>query len=740
MNRPTLMSGLCLPAALMLALGGTASAQEPTGAAPAEGVAGAGWAPGRKVPGKVEVGVIEGQQPEREERVIVATDEVVYTFTTRGGTLSKAVLQDPRFTHEAKTQVAGVPPDKVAAGAIDLVTTWGTKWLPFGSAFGKLAYPGQATLLVRRAEGGVVKGGVLEAPSERAKLTVDRPVAKDDLLVVSAPASIAGEYRVASVGAGGSITPSLPFPEGGVTGVAYEVRRSGGVDALYESDRSFVRVSKEPGLPIVYVWPDPAHDKSPIWIERRIEAGAHPFELKLAVTVHNFGDQLAQVQNGLRIGSWQHPATEGPSMFGGPTPVLQASCLALDGVEHAPFAQLREAAVEKWEQGQPAAELRSFPSGAQWVAADTNYFIQAAVPMPISELGGQCQLGLRDFDPTVPGAWVMWSQFTAPNVIEIPGRVDGCLPEWLVTSAPNGQPGAGWASGIAGERCAPYFEKLGVGPAASVDEIKQAWEKARAAGGDAAAIDRAYEIIKNRRQATWRFNLYNGPKDTDYLAASHPDLRRSVQFGWMSFIGAPMHKVLVWFHEGLGSWPLAIILLTLALKLVTWPLSQKSYESMQKMKNIKPKLDELKAKLGNDRQKFAQEQMALMKREGVNPFAGCLPMLLQLPIWVGLYGAILGSVELYHEPLGLWVPDLSSPDPIFVMPILVGIIQAVQMWLTPQTATDETQAKIMKYGMPILFTLFMLFLPSALVLYILVNSILTIGQNLLIKRKMEARA
>jgi len=161
---------------------------------------------------------------------------------------------------------------------------------------------------------------------------------------------------------------------------------------------------------------------------------------------------------------------------------------------------------------------------------------------------------------------------------------------------------------------------------------------------------------------------------------------------------------------------------------------------MQKMKNIRPKLDELKRKFGNDKQKFAQEQMALMKREGVNPFAGCLPMLLQFPIWVGLYGAILGSVELYHEPLGLWVPDLSSSDPYFIMPILLGILMFVQTLLTPQTATDETQAKIMKFGMPIMFTVFMLFLPSALVLYILFNTILTIVQNLLIKRRMEARA
>jgi len=716
--------------------GETAFAQEPTGQ-PATGPADAGpTTPSQPVAGVVENGVVDGQQPEREERIVVTTPGVVYTFTNRGATLSKAVLQDPRFTHAARTPVAGTPADKLTAGQIDLVTTWGPKWLPFGSAFGKLGYPGQATLVIRRApegavQSGSIKGGVLEAPTNRATLQVDRIVAVNDILKVTAPASIAGEYRVAAVGAGGSITPSKAFTESTIAGVAYEITRGGAVDQLFESDRNFKRISTTPGLPLVYVWPNPDYDTSPIWIERRIEAGAHPYELHLAVTVHNVGDQLAQVQNGLIVGSWQHPDTKGPSMFGAPTPILQASCLALDGVEHAPFASLREAAIEKWEAGQEAKEVHSYPSGAQWIAADTNYFMQAAIPTPFSELGGQCQLGLRDFNPTVPGAWVMWAQYTASNLVEIPGRVDSCLPDWLGATNPTAPQG---------EHCKAYLDVLGVTSASSVDDVKHGWEAARAKGGDLAAIDRAYDALKNRRQATWRFNLFNGPKDTALMPLTHPDLNKSVKFGWMSFIGAPMHKVLTWFHEGLGSWPLAIILLTIALKLITWPLSQKSYMSMQKMKAIKPKLDELKLRLGNDRQKFAQEQMALMKREGVNPLAGCLPMLLQLPIWVGLYGAILGSVELYHEPLGLWVPDLSSPDPFFVMPILVGIIQFVQMWLTPQTATDEMQAKIMKYGMPVLFTLFMLFLPSALVLYILVNSLLTIVQNLLIKRKMEARA
>lgn len=285
---------------------GPSRAQEPTGggAPPPD----AGPAPvAQNLPGKVETGVVEGPQPEREERVIVTTPSIVYTFTTRGATLSKAVLQDPRFTHAARTPVPGVPSDKLVEGQIDMVTTWGTKWLPFSSEFGKLGYPGQATMVIRRGKGGAIsngsiKGGQLEAPSARGELAVDRPVMENDLLRVTAPPSLAAEYRVAKVGPGGAITPSKPFPESTATGVAYEVVRIGAVDVLYDQNRNFTRVSATPGLPLVYVWPDPSIDQSPIWIERRFDMGQSPFELKLAVTVHNVGGELAQVQNGLRIG------------------------------------------------------------------------------------------------------------------------------------------------------------------------------------------------------------------------------------------------------------------------------------------------------------------------------------------------------------------------------------------------------------------------------------------------------
>jgi YidC/Oxa1 family membrane protein insertase len=130
--------------------------------------------------------------------------------------------------------------------------------------------------------------------------------------------------------------------------------------------------------------------------------------------------------------------------------------------------------------------------------------------------------------------------------------------------------------------------------------------------------------------------------------------------------------------------------------------------------------------------------MALMKSEGVNPFAGCFPMLLQFPIWIGLYGAILGSVELYREPLGFWITDLSAADPWFVLPVIEGLLMFAQTALTPSTnGMEGGQAVFMKYGMPIMFTTFMLLLPSGLVLYIIINTALTIAQNLIIKRRMK---
>jgi len=737
----TKLSGLlCAALVAVTTLAEPVRAQgEPTGG---EAPAAPGAPVGPKVPGVAARTTHEAAngQVEREETIqlgLPAADPAVrYTFTTRNGTLSSAVLLGPRYQRNATPGLAGVPADKVAAGPIDMVSTWSTRYLPFGLAFAELDYAAQAIVSVRKgAQGGVIDNGFLLPPANRDALAVDKPVQKGDELVITAPASHAKSYLVREVGAGGALTPEPAFPAGKVEGVAYEVRRRGGVRALYEADPTYTRVSPDAGLPLIYVWPDPAHDESPVWFERRIDAGKQGYELLLTVTVHNLGDQVLRVNPEVRVAAWQHPSNMSSSMFGGPTPIMEGSCMTQEGVEHAPFGSLHEKAIENLQANSPEGALASkiFSIPTSWAGVGTNYFMAAVVPL-LSQPGGQCKLTLRDFNPAAQGNWVMTASWFGSSVQSIQGRPvgtgvpgsGGCVPGWLPTSSPIAQ-GA--------QRCSDAFTALAVPETATLKEIESAWAAARKSG-DAMKADAAKEALAGRKQATWRFALYNGPKEGEALATTSPDLEKSVQFGWMGFIGRPLHKVMVWFHGGLGSWPLAIILLTIILKLITWPLNTKSYKSLLKMQQIKPKIDELKKKIGDDRQRFAQEQMALYKREGINPLAGCLPMLLQFPIWVGLYGAILGSVELYREPLGLWVPDLSAPDPAFVMPILLGVLMFLQTWLTPSAGgTDPMQQKIMKYGMPILFTLFMLFLPSGLVLYIIVNTLLTIGQNILIRRK-----
>ncbi len=178
---------------------------------------------------------------------------------------------------------------------------------------------------------------------------------------------------------------------------------------------------------------------------------------------------------------------------------------------------------------------------------------------------------------------------------------------------------------------------------------------------------------------------------------------------------------------------MAIILLTLVVKIITYYPTMRSFVQMQRMASLKPLMDELKVKYEGDKQKQSAELMALYKREKVNPLGGCLPMLLQMPIWIALYRTIYASVDLFQAPMGLWITDMTQPDPYFVMPVVLGGLMFLQQKMTP-TTMDNAQAKMMLYAMPIMFGVFSLFLPSALNLYILVNTILSIGQQWYLRR------
>jgi putative membrane protein insertion efficiency factor len=241
------------------------------------------------------------------------------------------------------------------------------------------------------------------------------------------------------------------------------------------------------------------------------------------------------------------------------------------------------------------------------------------------------------------------------------------------------------------------------------------------------------------------FKIYIGPKDMNYLEKvkifSEPPkvgetkstnedsgLSKSVDFGLLKWVGKPMIWFLKVVYSVVGNWGLAIIFLTILIKLATFYFTNKSMRSMKKMASLKPQMDLLQKQYANNKDKLNQEMMALYKKEGVNPLGGCLPMFLQMPIYIAWYQALMASVELYRAPLFGWITDLTTRDPYYVLPLLMGAAMFFQQKMSP-TATDNQQAKIMMYMMPIMFTGIMLFLPSGLTLYILTNTLLGLGHQ-----------
>jgi YidC/Oxa1 family membrane protein insertase len=189
---------------------------------------------------------------------------------------------------------------------------------------------------------------------------------------------------------------------------------------------------------------------------------------------------------------------------------------------------------------------------------------------------------------------------------------------------------------------------------------------------------------------------------------------------------------------GVGNWGFAIIILTLIVKLCFYSLNVKAYTSMAKMRAIQPKMLALKDRYGDDRQKLSQETMALYKKEGVNPIGGCLPMLVQMPIFIALYWVLMESVELRHAPFIGWIHDLSAMDPYFILPLIMGASMWAQQKMQP-SPPDPMQAKVMQF-LPVIFTFFFLFFPAGLVLYWVVNNLVTIAQQWYITRKLEQKS
>lgn len=228
-------------------------------------------------------------------------------------------------------------------------------------------------------------------------------------------------------------------------------------------------------------------------------------------------------------------------------------------------------------------------------------------------------------------------------------------------------------------------------------------------------------------EKTTVMGLYAGPQELEKIKHLASGLDLVVDYGWLTVLAYPIFVLLNWLHKLVQNWGTAIILLTVLIKLAFYPLSAASYKSMAKMKKLAPRLESLKQRYGDDRQKLHEAMMKIYSEEKINPLGGCLPILVQIPVFIALYWVLLGAVELRQAPFALWIADLSKPDPFYVLPVVMAITSFIQVKLSP-APTDPVQAKVMMI-MPIAFSVMFLFFPAGLVLYWLVNNVLSILQQ-----------
>ena len=232
--------------------------------------------------------------------------------------------------------------------------------------------------------------------------------------------------------------------------------------------------------------------------------------------------------------------------------------------------------------------------------------------------------------------------------------------------------------------------------------------------------------------------LFAGPQTEKDLLTAAPGLEYAVDYGWLTIVAKPLFWVLSKINSYVHNWGVAIILLTVLIKAAFYPLSAKSYKSMAQMRELAPRLQSMKEKFGDDKQKMQQAMMEMYRTEKINPMSGCLPILVQIPVFIALYWMILGSVELRHAPFFGWIQDLSAIDPWYILPVLMGATMIIQTYLNPPPA-DPIQAKVMKV-MPIVFSIFFFFFPAGLVLYWLVNNVLSILQQWYVNKSIHAVA
>ena len=244
-------------------------------------------------------------------------------------------------------------------------------------------------------------------------------------------------------------------------------------------------------------------------------------------------------------------------------------------------------------------------------------------------------------------------------------------------------------------------------------------------------------VIYLEGTSNFAFNGYIGPKEYKLLEGINPVLVNAIEYGWFTFVAAPIFKILMWLHGIFGNWGWAIIALTIIIRIFLYPLTHKGMVSMQKIKEIAPKIKEVQEKHKGDPARMNAAVMEMYKKHGANPLGGCLPLLLQIPVFFAIYRVLLNAVELQGAPWMLWVTDLSRMDPYFVLPLLMGATMYYQQRITPSNFTDPLQEKVFKF-LPVIFTFFFITFPAGLVLYWFVNNLFSIAQQYLVNKQFEA--
>jgi len=482
--------------------------------------------------------------------------------------------------------------------------------------------------------------------------------------------------------------------------------------SLFRTDPVFT-VVRESDEEITMVWPDPASDQSTLFIERTWKV-AGDYMLDGGIRMINLGEQEVSGRMNLVVSAWDSPRKGGGAgcgmMFAAPPDIMQVVCKVGEDLNE--------------EEQADIAESGSIGMGVapSFTGVNSRYFLMAAIPREGEAV--QCLAAGNRIGSFA--AILQWEKF------RLKPAADSCLPTWLpAENAVSGRLRCIDAEGLLGIEGDYDVSALGTAYSRAVARVSSEVEKDR--------LEEAKNSLLPGNVDEFTFSAYIGPKFIDELEKVGVGLEDTINFWVLGFLCKPMLWLLRTSYDLVPSWGLAIILLTLIVKLITIYPTQKSMVSMRKMSELKPKMDEIRKKHEGDKTKMNQAMMDMYKREKVNPMGGCLPMLLQMPIWIALYRTIYGAVDLYQEPLFLWINDLSSPDPYYVMPFLLGALMFAQQKMTPVMG-DQTQAKVMMYMMPVMFTVFMLFLPSGLVFYILVNTLLAIGHQWWVRRPLRAKA